>query len=148
MPWRVIMMVCGVTVLISLLDKTGGLDLFTRILASLSTKESVTAVVAASTGFISIYSSTSGVVLPAMLPTVPGLVEQLGGGDALAIASSMNIGGHLVDVSPLSTLGALCMAAAAAGTDMRKMFNQLMAWGLAMTVVGGLTCYLMFGLGG
>ena len=146
MPWRVIMMVCGVTVLISLLAETGGLDLFTRMLAAMSTKDTVTAVIAASTGFISIYSSTSGVVLPAMLPTVPGLVEQLGGGDALAIASSMNIGGHLVDVSPLSTLGALCMAAAAAGTDMRKMFNQLMAWGLSMTVVGGITCYLMFGL--
>ncbi len=145
MPWRVIMMVCGVTVLISLLDKTGGLDLFTRMLASLSTKDTVTAVVAASTGFISIYSSTSGVVLPAMLPTVPGLVEQLGGGDALAIASSMNVGGHLVDVSPLSTLGALCMAAAAVGTDTRQLFNQLMAWGLSMTVVGGIVCYLMFG---
>lgn len=145
MPWRVIMMVCGVTVLISLLNETGGLDLFTRMLASLSTQETVTAVVAASTGFISIYSSTSGVVLPAMLPTVPGLVEQLGGGDPLAIASSMNVGGHLVDVSPLSTLGALCMAAAAVGTDTRKLFNQLMAWGLSMTVVGGLVCYLMFG---
>jgi len=147
MPWRVIMMVCGVTVLISLLETTGGLDLFTRMLASMSTKETVTGVVAASTGFISIYSSTSGVVLPAMLPTVPGLVEQLGGGNALAIASSMNIGGHLVDVSPLSTLGALCMAAAAPGVDTRDLFNKLMAWGLSMTVVGGITCYLMFGLG-
>lgn len=148
MPWRVIMMVCGVTVLIALLDQTGGLDLFTRILASLSTKETVTAIIAASTGFISIYSSTSGVVLPAMLPTVPGLVQQLGGGDPLAIASSMNVGGHLVDVSPLSTLGALCMAAAAPGTDTRRLFNQLMAWGLSMTVVGGIASYLMFGLGG
>ena len=57
MPWRVIMMVCGVTVLISVLDKTGGLDLFTQVLAGVSTSESVTAVVAFSTGFISIYSS-------------------------------------------------------------------------------------------
>ena len=37
MPWRVIMMVCGVTVLISVLDETGGLDLFTQLLAGLST---------------------------------------------------------------------------------------------------------------
>ena len=147
MPWRVIMMVCGVTVLISLLDRTGGLILFTRLLAGMSTPESVTAVIAFSTGFISIYSSTSGVVLPAMLPTVPGLVEQLGGGvEPLAIASSMNVGGHLVDVSPLSTLGALCMAAAPASEDARKLFNKLMAWALSMTVVGAVTCYLLFGL--
>ena len=71
MPWRVIMMVCGVTVLISVLDETGGLELFTRVLAGVSTANTVTAVMAFTTGFISIYSSTSGVVLPAFLPTVP-----------------------------------------------------------------------------
>ena len=144
MPWRVIMMVCGVTVLISVLDTTGGLDLFTELLAGVSTPETVTGVVAASTGLISIYSSTSGVVLPAFLPTVPGLSEQLGGVNPLAIASSMNIGAHLVDVSPLSTLGALCMAAAAAHEDSRALFNKLMAWGLSMTLVGGLVSYLLF----
>jgi len=144
MPWRVIMMVCGVTVLISVLDKTGGLDLFTQLLAGLSTPRTVTAVVAFSTGFISIYSSTSGVVLPAFLPTVPGLAQQLGGVDPLAIASSMNIGAHLVDVSALSTLGALCMAAAPAHEDSRKLFNQLMAWGLSMTVVGAFLCFMLF----
>ena len=144
MPWRVIMMVCGVTVLISVLDETGGLDLFTQLLASLSTPETVTAIVAFSTGFISIYSSTSGVVLPAFLPTAPGLAAQLGGVEPLAIASSMNVGAHLVDVSALSTLGALCMAAAPPQEDSRRLFNQLMAWGLSMTVVGAGVCYLLF----
>ncbi|MDP6580246.1 MAG: SLC13 family permease, partial [Vicinamibacterales bacterium] len=87
MPWRVIMMVCGVTVLISVLDETGGLALFTQLLADISTANTVTAVMAFTTGFISIYSSTSGVVLPAFLPTVPDLAQQLGGVEPLAIAS-------------------------------------------------------------
>ena len=142
MPWRVIMMVCGVTVLISVLDATGGLALFTDILARASAV-APTFIIAASTGFISLYSSTSGVVLPAFLPTVPGLVEQLGV-EPLALASSMNVGGHLVDVSPLSTLGALCMAAAHPSVDSRALFNKLMIWGLSMTVVGGAVCYLLF----
>lgn len=144
MPWRVIMMVCGVTVLISVLDKTGGLELFTQMLLSISTTNTVTAIMAFTTGFISIYSSTSGVVLPAFLPTVPDLAQQLGGVSPLAIASSMNIGAHLVDVSALSTLGALCMAAAPKHEDSRKLFNKLMAWGLSMTVIGGATCWLLF----
>ena len=142
MPWRVIMMVCGVTVLISVLDATGGLALFTDILARASAV-APTFIIAASTGFISLYSSTSGVVLPAFLPTVPGLVEQLGV-EPLALASAMNVGGHLVDVSPLSTLGALCMAAAHPSVDSRALFNKLMVWGLSMTVVGGAVCYLLF----
>ena len=32
------------------------------------------------------------------------------GGDPLAVALSINVGSALVDVSPLSTLGALCVA--------------------------------------
>ena len=144
MPWRVIMMVCGVTVLISVLDETGGLALFTRLLVNVSTAETATAIMAFTTGFISIYSSTSGVVLPMFLPTVSDMAQQLGDINPLAIASSMNVGAHLVDVSALSTLGALCMAAAPKHEDSRKLFNKLMAWGLSMTVVGAATCWLLF----
>jgi len=64
------------------------------------------------TGIISAYSSTSSVVLPAFLPMVPGIAARLPGTDALALAISINIGSAMVDVSPLSTLGALCVAAA------------------------------------
>jgi Na+/H+ antiporter NhaD/arsenite permease-like protein len=144
-PWGVIVMVGGVTVLIALLEKTQGLALFTDLLARLATKHSVTAVVAFVTGLVSAYSSTSGVVLPAFLPTVPGLASQLGGADAVGIALSMNVGSHLVDVSPLSTIGALCVASAPADVDSRKLFNALLAWGMSMTVVGAAVSYLLFG---
>jgi Na+/H+ antiporter NhaD/arsenite permease-like protein len=146
MPWNVILMVCGVTVLISILERKGGMELFTTILARFSNETSVTAVMAFVTGLISVYSSSSGVVLPAFIPTIPGLIEKIGGGDAMAIASSVNVGAHLVDVSPLSTLGALCIANAAASEDRRVLFNKLMIWGLSMAVVGALVCWVFFGL--
>ncbi len=117
------------------------------MLAKLSTADSVTAVVAFLTGAISVYSSTSGVVLPAFLPMVPTLAQQIGGANPVAIAMSMNVGGHLVDVSPLSTIGALCIAAVS-GDDSRRLFNQLLVWGLSMTLVGALICYLVFGKSG
>jgi Na+/H+ antiporter NhaD/arsenite permease-like protein len=144
MPWAVIVMMSGVTVLIALMERTGGLDLFTSALARLATPGTITGVIAFVTGLISVYSSTSGVVLPAFLPTIPGLVERLGGGDPLAIAASMNIGAHLVDLSPLSTTGALCIAAITSGENVRSVFNKLLAWGLSMTVVGAILCYLFF----
>ena len=143
-PWSVILMVTGVTVLIALLEKTQGLALFTDLLAKTATKESVTAMVAFLTGLVSVYSSTSGVVLPAFLPTAPGLSTQLGGADPVSIAFSMNIGSHLVDVSPLSTIGALCIAAAPAHVDSRRLFNLMLAWGLSMTVVGAAVCWTFF----
>ncbi len=144
MPWGVILMVSGVTVLITLMEKTQGLNLFTDLLVRLSTTESVTAVVAFVTGVVSVYSSTSGVVLPAFLPTVPGIVERLGGLNPIAVASAMNVGSHLVDLSPLSTTGALCLAGIPAGVDPQGLFNKLLAWGLSMTVVGAVVCWLMF----
>ena len=144
MPWSVIMMMSGVTVLISLLEKTGGLDLFTAGLARLATPNDITGVIAFVTGLISVYSSTSGVVLPAFLPTVPGLIMRLGGGDPVAVATSMNVGAHLVDLSPLSTTGALCLAGVSSAENLRSVFNKLLAWGLSMTVVGAIICYLFF----
>lgn len=146
MPWNVILMVSGVTVLISILEKKGGMDLFTTILARFSSTQSVTGVMGFVTGLISVYSSSSGVVLPAFIPTIPGLIQKIGGGDPMAIASSINVGAHLVDVSPLSTLGALCIANAAAGENRKVLFNKLMAWGLSMSVVGALVCWVFFGL--
>jgi di/tricarboxylate transporter len=145
LPWSVIMMVCGVTVLTSLLEKTGGIDLFTTILARFATQRSITGLIALVTGLVSVYSSTVGVVMPVFLPGVPDLVTKVGGGDPLAIASSILIGGHLVDVSPLSTIGALCIASAPVTADRRLLFNQVLAWGLSMSVVGAVGCYLVFG---
>src|SRR5690606_7680208 len=79
MPWGVILLVCGMSVLIALLERTGGMELFTGLLARLATPGSLNAVVALVVGAISSYSSTSGVVLPAFLPTAGLLVTKVGG---------------------------------------------------------------------
>ena len=142
MPWRVIVMVCGVTRAHRARREAQGLDLMVSLVARISTPDTVTGVVAFLTGLVSVYSSTSGVVLPAFCRSCPGLAAALPGASAVAIAMSMNIGGHLVDVSPLSTIGALCMAGAA-GADSRKLFIQLLAWGLSMAVVGAVLCYVI-----
>jgi hypothetical protein len=75
---------------------------------------------------------------------VPSLAAQVGGLDALPIAWSMNIGASLVDLSSLSTVGALFLAAAPPGTDTRFMFNALLVWGLSMTAVAAALCWLLF----
>jgi di/tricarboxylate transporter len=143
--WGTILMICGVSTLISVLADTGGIDMIVDGLVAISTPTSVTGIIAFVAGIISAYASTVGVVLPMFLPTVPGLAERLGA-DALAIASSINVGGHLVDVSPLSTIGALCVAAAAPTENRRVLFNKVLAWGLSMSVVGAVVSWVFFGL--
>jgi di/tricarboxylate transporter len=144
LPWSAVVMVTGMTVLVSMVENTGGMELFTSLIARLATPGTVNGVIALVTGLISTYSSTSGVVLPTFLPTVPGLVRELGGGDPLAIALSIDVGASLVDASPLSTLGALCVATVG-GDEASGLFRRLMLWGLSMSVVGGLLCQLLAG---
>ncbi|MGE0866145.1 MAG: SLC13 family permease, partial [Vicinamibacterales bacterium] len=50
MPWGVVIMVCGVTVLIGVLEKTQGMSLFADLLARISTPGTVTLTIAFVTG--------------------------------------------------------------------------------------------------
>lgn len=145
MPWNAILMVAGMSVLVSVLEATGGMTLFTALLAKLATAGTLHGVMACVTGLISTYSSTSGVVLPTFLPTIPGLVKQVGGGDPLTIALSINVGASIVDVSPLSTLGALCIAAVVDPRQAPDLFRKLMIWGLSMVLVGFALCQALMG---
>jgi Na+/H+ antiporter NhaD/arsenite permease-like protein len=144
LPWDTILMVAGVSTLVAILDATGGLDLLTTLLARGADRGSITALLAFVAGLFSVVSSSSGVVMPAFIPLVPGLITKLGGGDPVALVSAINVGSHVVDVSPLSTLGAVCIAHAA-GEDRARLFHRLLLWGLAMAVVGAAVCAALFG---
>ena len=145
MPWGVILMVTGMTTLVSVLEKTGGMELVTSLLAAFATSRTVNGSVAFVTGLISTWSSTSGVVMPAFLPTATALAGRVGGGDPLAIALSINVGSSLVDVSPLSTIGALCVATVTDPEAARGLFTRMMIWGLSMIGVGALLCQFAAG---
>ncbi len=146
MPWSVIMLVCGVTVLIEVMDRAGGLNAMVKMIGATSGPVTINFWLGLWTGVISAYSSSSGVVMPMFLPLVPGLAKEVAGADVVAMISSINIGSHLVDTSPLSTLGALCIACAGEHENKQKLFRNLLIWGLSMSVVGALACLLFFGI--
>ena len=148
MPWGVIVMVCGMSVLINVMDKAGGLNALVDMIAVVSNGTTITGVVGFIAGLLSAYSSSSGVIMPMFLSMVPGLLEAVNtvdADDAVRLASAIDIGAHLVDTSPLSTLGALCIANAVT-EDKGILFRNLLLWGLSMSVVGGVVCYVAFGL--
>lgn len=140
-PWDAILLVCGVSVLIGILEKAGGLDLATTAISKISTSNTVNTVLAFVTGVISAYSSSSGVVLPAFIPLIPGLIVKLGGGDITRMIIAVSVGSHMVDVSPLSTLGAICIACIPA-IDRQATFRKLLIWGLLMAVFGAILSFI------
>jgi di/tricarboxylate transporter len=144
MPWGTIMMVTGVTVLVQLMSNVGGMDLFASLMARVSTPYTVTAVAGFMSGLISAYASTTGVILPAFLPLAPKLLASVGGTDLMALISSIVVCGFVVDLSPLSTTGAVFIANAADKADKTKLFRNMLIWGLSMSVVGAIVCWFAF----
>jgi di/tricarboxylate transporter len=144
MPWGTILMVTGVTVLVELMSKVGGLSLFAELMAKMSNSYTVTMVAGFWAGLVSAYASTTGVILPAFLPMAPNLLKLVGGTDLLALVSSIIVCGFLVDLSPLSTIGAVFIANAGPSADKQRLFRNMLIWGLSMSVVGALVSWLAF----
>jgi len=146
MPWDAIMLVTGITVLIGVLEKAGGMDLATTLIASYSSPNSINALLAFVTGILSAYSSSSGVVMPAFIPLVPGIIEKMGSGNIIEMLVAVAVGSHMVDVSPLSTLGALCIACIVNSDERSRVFRALLIWGMSMAVVGALLSWIFLDL--
>jgi di/tricarboxylate transporter len=146
-PWDAILLVTGVTVLIGVMEKGGGLNLATDLISKVASVNNINGILSITTGIISAYSSSSGVVMPAFIPLIPSIIEKIGGGNITEMLIAVNVGSHMVDVSPLSTLGAICIATAQIDpAEKGKLFRNLMIWGLAMAVFGSLVIYILLDL--
>jgi len=142
MPWSTIQMITGIAMLIALLEKTGSLELATSFIASVTSKEIIHGVMAFITGVVSAYSSSSGVVMPAFIPLLPGLAQKMDISSITSLVVAVAVGSHMVDVSPLSTLGALSLAAIDSKVEQQRVFKWLLLWGMSMSAVGGILAYI------
>ncbi|MCB0712002.1 MAG: hypothetical protein KDD67_06700 [Ignavibacteriae bacterium] len=145
-PWNVILLIGGIYILIRVMEVTGGIDKATSMMTEFGTPESVNGMLAFTTGILSVFSSSSGVVIPLYIPLLPSLAQGFGITDIVSMAIAVDIGSHLVDVSPLSSLGALCLAAIQDKEERKELFHKLLLWGLAMGVVGGILAFIFLDL--
>lgn len=144
-PWSPILLVTGISVLIGLIQKTGGLILATDFIAQNTPQNFINSIFAFITGLISLYSSSSGVVMPTFMNLIPGLIAKVNNLNVTELVIAINVGSHMVDVSPLSTLGALCLAAVRE-EDRNKIFRNLLLWGFSMLAFSTLMAYIFLDL--
>ena len=142
-PWNTLVMITGVGILISLVTKLGGIDLLSDGLSKLSTAKTVAPVMALLSGVMSWVSSASGVVMPTLIPTIPDMVTALPGANALTLVNCISIGANMAAMSPLSSCGALMLAAYSSSgnpsaKDRNKMFLQLFILSACGVALGGL----------
>ena len=132
-PWGTLILIGGVSVLMNLIIKLGGIELLSDTLASVMTPSTATAITGITAGCMSWCSSTSGVVMPTLIPAIPDLFEDLGGGfDPIEMATSLSMISHCAGISPLSTGGGLALAAYSSAAkasvpEQHRLFVRLFA---------------------
>jgi hypothetical protein len=148
MPWGVMLMVTGVTVLIALMQSAQGLELITGADRRVSRprRPSLTASSRSGSGVVSVYSSTSGVVLPAFLPMAP---------DTRAAARrprpawhrwSINVGASSWTCRRSRPSGRCSLPARRRAPTRGRSSTGCSPGGSTMAVVGAALCWAAFGL--
>lgn len=142
-PWSVLILICGVNVLMAVTQELGGIDFLADLLASVMNQITVGPIMALTAGIMSWFSSANGVVFPTLIPTVTGIVENIGGNvSAVEMIMAIVGGATVAGISPLSTGGSLILASYTQETDVSdkeqsSIFAKLFAvsFGCVLVVV-------------
>jgi Na+/H+ antiporter NhaD/arsenite permease-like protein len=141
MPWSAIILVTGIVTYVGMLEAIGALDELQSGIAGLGNGSAAALVTGYVVALVSAFASTTGtlgVISPLVTPiAVDPLLTPIGVITALSISSSV------VDVSPMSTSGALLMASAQP-KDERLFFRALLLWAIAMIVVVPVLVWFVF----
>jgi Na+/H+ antiporter NhaD/arsenite permease-like protein len=145
MPWSAIILVTGIVTYVGMLEKMGALKELQEGIAGLGNSSLAALIASYVVAIVSAFASTTGtlgVISPVIEPiAMDPLLTPVGVVTAIAISSSV------VDVSPMSTSGALLMASAQP-KDERMFFRALLLWAIAMIgVVPFLVWFLFVQLG-
>ncbi len=148
-PWNTLLLITGVGVLMQLIIDLGGINILSATLVSIMNAKTAAAVMGLTSGIMSWFSSSSGVVMPTLIPTVPHIAQQLGGVNELELASSITTISHVAAISPLSTGGALALAAYASAANANQKQQQslfMKMFGVSALGVSVLCVFSYFGM--
>lgn len=143
-PWSAILLICGVALMINLVNSTEGMTIIVETLGKLTNEKTAAPTMSFLSSLMSLFSSSSGVVMPTLIPTVQGVATQAGGAvRPEPLISAIVIGSHLVSISPFSTLGALAIASAGYGSEKDTLFSKLLLSAFLYLVIGAIVSYFI-----
>ena len=146
-PWGTLILICGVGVLMNIVDAVGGIDLLSNGLLSIMGEKTARPILAGTRGLLSFFSSTTGVVMPTLIPTVPSIIDSFGGAFGFVELTSIIISSSFAAAfSPASTGGGLILAAymsaSGAGEEQNKLFGQLLMIAVGCVVFNMILSYV------
>ena len=141
-------MIAGINTLMAMVIDLGGIDLLADGLASLMTPATAPGLMGLTAGIMSFFSSTSGVVMPTLIPTVSAVAAEVGGVSELALISAITNTASAAGMSPISTGGSMGLAAYSqiakpSPEEQSRLFVRLF-----LVSIGGVVTIALFALTG
>lgn len=124
-PWGTLIMICGVGMLISVAIKAGTIGILASWIGGSIPPIMVPVVFGAVAAFMSIFSSTLGVVTPALFPMVLPIANNLGI-EPMILFIAIVAGAQATSISPFSSGGSLILGSCTNEQHRASLFPQLL----------------------
>jgi len=146
-PWNTLIMICGVGMLISVAIKAGTITLLANWISSNIPTLLIPIALCLVGGIMSFFSSTLGVVCPALFPIIPSIAAT-SDIPAIILFVCVVIGAQATAISPFSSGGSLVLGSCSSDEDRTELFPKLLfrAVPLCLTasVVGSIIVFAIY----
>ena len=136
-PWSTLIMICGVGMLISIAIKADTIDMLASWIGTNIPTSLVPLAFGVVAALMSLFSSTLGVVTPALFPIVPSIAGNLGL-DPMIIFICIVAGAQATSISPFSSGGSLMLGACPNEEARSGLFSQLLFRAAPIGIVAAL----------
>ena len=124
-PWSTLIMICGVGMLISVAIKAGTITILASWIGTNIPTLLVPIALCIVGGIMSFFSSTLGVVCPALFPIIPSIAA-VTGINPMILFTCVVIGAQATAISPFSSGGSLLLGSCTTEEDRNSLFSRLM----------------------
>ena len=146
-PWGTLIMICGVGMLISVAIKAWTIDILAGWVGTNIPAYLVPFTLAVIGGMMSFFSSTLGVVCPALFPIVPAIADTTAL-PGIVLFTSIVIGAQATAISPFSSGGSLYLGSCRDEEERNHLFTDLMFKAvpicLTASVLASILIFLLF----
>ena len=132
-PWNTILMIAGAGMLIAVAVAAGTIDMLSNWISGNVPVFFIPLAFSLVGAIMSFFSSTTGVVCPALFPLIPALAAATGISPAALFACTV-LGAQSSAISPFSSGGSLILSSAGTDEERNTMFNRLLFTAVPISV--------------
>lgn len=133
-PWNTIIMIAGAGMLIAVAVSAGTIEMLSNWVGANVPKPLIPIAFSVIGAVMSFFSSTTGVVTPALFPLIPGLAASTGLSASVLFACTV-LGAQSSAISPFSSGGSLILGSTPKEEDRNTLFNRLLMVGVPVSVL-------------